>query len=184
MLLLGCTPKGRHTEQHDIFFGIGEGLKELVPGVLSFWPEADGKIHLDAWREVTWVNGNLIKIIPRSAQALSEEQSGATDRLFFLNLGGYKEKEFEEYHYKVLTVAKDKGVAIQMAKHTAFYKHIGFTGAESHIDNKYGVDVDDIYDIEDILPPKVKENYTIQLVPSDVLKEDELHIGYVKLGKV
>jgi hypothetical protein len=26
-------------------------------------------------------------------------------QLFFINLGGYKENEFEEYHYKMLAVA-------------------------------------------------------------------------------
>ena len=65
-------------------------------------------------------------------------------RLFFINLGGYKENEFEEYHYKMLTACEDKSVAIQAAKQTAFYKHTGFKGATSHIDDKYGVDVDDI----------------------------------------
>ena len=48
MIMLGCTPKGRFTEQHDIFFGIGTSLKELVADMKSFWPEAKGKIHIDA----------------------------------------------------------------------------------------------------------------------------------------
>ena len=37
-------------------------------------------------------------------------------KLFFLNLGGYKEGDFEEYHYKVVTVAKSKAEAIKKAK--------------------------------------------------------------------
>lgn len=49
MVMLGCTPKGRFTEQHDIFFGIGSNLKELVPDMKDFWPEAKGRIHIDAW---------------------------------------------------------------------------------------------------------------------------------------
>jgi hypothetical protein len=31
-----CTPAGRHTEQHDIFFGIGSSLKEIVPKMKDF----------------------------------------------------------------------------------------------------------------------------------------------------
>lgn len=36
MLLLGCKPKGRHTEQHDIFIGIADDLASLVPDILQF----------------------------------------------------------------------------------------------------------------------------------------------------
>ncbi|WP_325645076.1 DUF1543 domain-containing protein, partial [Chitinophaga sp.] len=40
MVVLGCTLEGRHTEQHDVFFGIGNQLSDLVPDMKAFWPEA------------------------------------------------------------------------------------------------------------------------------------------------
>ncbi|HEY2722863.1 MAG TPA: DUF1543 domain-containing protein [Chitinophagaceae bacterium] len=52
MLLIGCTPPGRNIEQHDIFFGIGESVSDLVADVVAFWP-GENKLHFDAWREVT-----------------------------------------------------------------------------------------------------------------------------------
>jgi hypothetical protein len=42
MVMLGCTPKGRLTEQHDIFFW-NYFFKRLSPRNESFWPEAKGK---------------------------------------------------------------------------------------------------------------------------------------------
>ncbi len=48
MVLLGCKPKARHTEQHDIFFGIGQTVKDLVTDIIESWAEAEGKIHIDA----------------------------------------------------------------------------------------------------------------------------------------
>ena len=105
-------------------------------------------------------------------------------KLFFINLGGYKENEFEEYHYKIVTAAKDKGEAIRKSKQTAFYKHCGFKGAESHIDDKYGIDVDDLYQIEDVLPAAVKDKYTISLSVVNNATPDELHIGYVTIDKL
>ena len=30
MTLIGCTPAGRNIEQHDVFFGIGNSLKDIV----------------------------------------------------------------------------------------------------------------------------------------------------------
>lgn len=176
MVMLGCKPKGRYTEQHDIFFGIGESLKELVPQMNHFWPEAKGHFHIDAWREVSQVDGYSITIKER-------QQDSDPLQLFFINLGGYKENEFEEYHYKILAVTATKQEAIKKSKQSAFYKHCGFEGAPSHVDDKYGVDVDDIYSIEEILPEALKEKYQLHYTPSDTL-EDQLHIGYLKIDKL
>jgi len=65
MVLAGCKPKGRFTEQHDIFFGIANSLKELVPNLNDFWPEAKRNLHIDAWRQVTSIAGYTIEIIPK-----------------------------------------------------------------------------------------------------------------------
>ncbi len=181
MVLLGSKPKGRHTEQHDIYFGIGVELKDLVPGIIASWPEAAGKIHIDAWREVTAVDGYSISIESRATEMKSSDEPA---KLYFINLGGYKPGEFEEFHYKMLVPAKDKGQAIQLSKATAFYKHTGFEGAVSHVDDKYGVDVDDIEEIEDILPEDVKKAYSIRLSKENDISKDEWHLGYLKIEKL
>lgn len=179
MLLLGCKPKGRHTEQHDVFFSVADSLKELVPQIIDFWPEADEKIHIDAWRTVTKVERYSVKLI-----AKNQNDSNSTLKLFFINLGGYKENEFDEFHYKMLTVASSKAEAINAAKQTAFFKHTQFENAYSHIDDKYGVDVDDIFDIEDILPDKIKKSYRISITEDTDKEEDEIALGYFKLSVI
>lgn len=179
MLLLGCRPQGRLTEQHDIFFGIANDLKDLVPDIKTFWPEAKGNIHIDAWRIVSIVDGFRIDVI--------ENTSSITDtsaKLFFINLGGYKQGEFKEYHYKMLIAANSKDEAIRTSKQTTFFKHTGFTGAAAHVDDKYGIDVDDLYEIKDILADKYKARYIITLLPSEQAAEDELHLGYLPLYKI
>ncbi|MDE3252992.1 MAG: DUF1543 domain-containing protein [Bacteroidota bacterium] len=179
MLLLGCKPKGRHTEQHDIFMGVGDDLSSLLPDILQFWP-GDHKIHIDAWRTVTEVDGFEISIQPRDDQ----ESVSKTNQLYFLNLGGYREGEFDELHYRMLVVAPDKAAAIHRAKKTAFFQHTGFTGANAHIDDTYGVDVDDIYLLEDILPPFVKEKYKICIRPMADKAKDSWQLGYLKLSSL
>ena len=183
MVLIGCTPTGRHTEQHDVFFGIAENIKALVPEIIQFWPEAEGKMHIDGWRKITYVDGHAVNVVERASQPNINDDT-ITPKLFFLNLGGYKQNEFEEYHYKMLAVAPHKGVAVQQCKQSAFYKHTGFKGAESHIDDKYGVDVDDVYAIEDILPLVVKEKYALQLIAVKEGVEDVLNLGYFILSKL
>jgi len=178
MLLLGSRAPGRHVEQHDFFFGIAHTLKELVPAIKAFWPEAKGNIHIDGWREVTNVDGYYINV--KLKRDISTTTS--TKRLFFINLGGYQENKFEEQHYTILTVKANRAQASKEAKDTFFYKHHGFKGTVSHIDDKYGIDVDDLYEIEDILPSDQKEMYQIELSHEANLPEDKLHLGYFKLN--
>ncbi len=176
MLLVGCSPTGRNIEQHDIFFGIGKSVKDLLPDVVNFWPEARGKLHIDAWREVTRVDGFSVQVVPGPV-------TDNTNQLFFINLGGYKPGEFEEFHYKMIVAAPDKGQAVQQSKQTAFFRHTGFKGATAHIDDKYGVDVDDIHAIRDILPPHAKSQFSLSIQPAAPgLPEDEIHLGYFKLN--
>lgn len=177
MAILGCTPPTRLTEQHDVFFGIGTSINELVPDMYAFWPDG-GQLHVDSWREVTYVNGYKISIIPKTVEAND-------DRLFFLNLGGYRPGDLEEYHYKLLTVAPVMARAIKEAMRTTFYKHYGFKGAESHIDEKYALDVDDMHNVADILAPHLKEKYSLYITKTAAIhKEDELHVGYLKLREI
>jgi hypothetical protein len=179
MVMLGCRPKGRMTEQHDIFFGIAPNLKQLMPSMKAFWPEAKGQIHIDAWRKITQVDGFSIEICSR------EENVPNENNLFFINLGGYKENEFEEYHYKVLTVAKSKAEAIKKSKKTTFFKHCGFgVAGASHIDDKFGVAIDDVFRIKDILAPAFKEKYSLKITECNTTIDDKLEIGYLKIDKI
>lgn len=180
--MLGGRPAGRNTEQHDMFFGIGETMKDLVPAIKAFWPEASNNLHVDAWREVNYVDGYEVSVVPKvQHESIKAEE---TDQLFFLNLGGYKAGEFDEFHYKMLVVAPDMGKATLQARQTAFYKHTGFKGAASHVDDKYGVDVDDMQQVKDMLPDTVKQQFTILLTPASNATEDEIHLGYFQLHKL
>ena len=180
MVLIGCKPPGRHTEQHDVFFGIADSMKDLVPQLISFWPEAKGRIHVDAWREVRQVNGFNVYICLRENAIPAANKT----RLFFINLGGYRQEEFEEFHYKMIVAAQDAGEAIRGSKVTAFYRHTGFKGATAHVDDKYGIDVDDCYELADILPTNYKDRYLIRLEPAAEETPDPIHLGYFKLDKL
>ncbi|MCZ4243354.1 DUF1543 domain-containing protein [Pedobacter punctiformis] len=178
MLMLGCKPEGRQTEQHDIFFGIGSSLDALIPDIFAFWPEAKDKIHVDAWREVNYVEGCKVEVV--TADEVVNNKLG----LFFINLGGYRPDEFDEPHYKMILATTDKATAIKQAKETAFYKHTGFEGAPSHIDDKYGVDVDDVFEISDVLTKEVKSHYKLKLTATDNTIPDKIHLGYLPLRNI
>jgi len=180
MVLIGCRPIGRHTEQHDVFFGCANSLKELLPEINLFWPEAKGNFHIDAWQAITYVDGFSIKVY----EQVNAPKNTCAEQLFFINLGGYKPNEFEEFHYKMVVAAVDKGVAVRNAKQTAFYKHTGFKGATAHIDDKYGIDADDIHQLTDILSPKTKEKYKIVLEKTENGEATEMQLGYLPIRKI
>ncbi|MGY3055035.1 hypothetical protein ACVWYG_003246 [Pedobacter sp. UYEF25] len=175
MMMLGCTPKGRLTEQHDVFFGIAESLIQLVSSMHAFWPEANGKIHIDAWQQVTTVDGYDVKVVAATEEVINETQ------LFFINLGGYIKNVFDEAHFKMLLAAPTKADAIKQAKETNFYKNVGFSGAVSHIDDKHGVDIDDIFEINDVLSKEIKSKFKLKITANNGAARDQMHLGYLPL---
>ena len=77
------------------------------------------------------------------------------------------------------------GEIIRKAKKTEFYKTMGFKNAESHIDDKYGVDIDDIFKVNDILPQTMKDEFSIVLEKTEAEKpENYTFIGYLALSKI
>ncbi|MFL9833473.1 DUF1543 domain-containing protein [Chryseobacterium terrae] len=177
-IILGATPKGRNIEQHDVFFGIAENLKDLVPALKDFWPEAKGKIHIDAYQEVKFADGYEISIEPKQ---LSDNE----EKLFFVNLGGYKADHFKEFHEQHLMVGKTLGEVVKKSKATEFYQTMGFKGAGSHIDEKYGVDIDDIFSVTEILPESMKGKYSIKIKKSEQENQENFtFLGYLMIDKI
>ncbi|WP_407402085.1 DUF1543 domain-containing protein [Chryseobacterium sp.] len=176
-ILLGATPQGRNVEQHDVFFGIAETIKELYPAIREFWKEAGQTYHMDGYQEVKYADGYEVKIVPREKNPLLKQ-------LYFVNLGGYKKGYFEEFHQQSLLVGFSMAEIVKKAKASTFYKTMGFPKAVSHIDEKYGVDIDDVFAVDDILPLAMKEKYSIILEPTDT--KDQINfskVGYIKINK-
>ncbi|WP_201546419.1 DUF1543 domain-containing protein [Psychrobacter immobilis] len=184
MVQLGGRPKGRLIEQHDIFFGIANQVSELVDDINQHWPEVKNKWHIDSYRAISKVDNYAIKLVESSSQA----ESANDLKLFFINLGGYQRGSFEEFHYKLLTVAATQADAIKQAKQSEFYKAFTYKDKESpfnaasHIDDKFAVDIDDIYNINDLISniqlliePITNESH--ELVNAD----DKEYVGYLSI---
>ncbi|NCD68321.1 DUF1543 domain-containing protein [Mucilaginibacter agri] len=180
LLLLGAEAPGRVVEQHDYFFGIAENLAALIPDVKAFWPEAGASLHIDGWREVTKVDDYAVRVVQNNGVVPI-----STHKLFFLNLGGYTSGKLEEQHYTVLTIQESRSKAVQAAKNDLFFKTNSLKGiATAHIDEKYGVDIDSIHHIEDLIAPHLKVKYKIVVDAQNNLPDDKIHLGYFKLDKI
>ena len=189
MIKIGARPKGRLIEQHDMYFGVGEHISDFVAAINTHWPEVKNAWHLDAYRQVTVVDGHRVQWQPSTADQLHSEQADNPMRLFFINLGGYVAGEFEEYHHKLLIVAPTQALAVKKARQTAFYQQYGFQDTDSlldaaaHIDDKQQVDIDEIYDVNDLLTG----GHLVITPVSDAAidaTDDKSHIGYLSLKKL
>lgn len=184
MVQLGGRPKGRLIEQHDIFFGVANQVSELIEDVNQHWPEVKNKWHIDSYRAISKVDNYAIKLVESSNQA----QSANDLKLFFINLGGYQRGSFEEFHYKLLIIAATQADAIKQAKQSEFYKAFTYKDKESpfnaasHIDDKFEVDIDDIYNVNDLISnvrlliePITNERHEL------VYADDKEYVGYLSI---
>lgn len=182
MVLLGANPTGRVVEQHDYYFGIAENLQQLVANLKAFWPEAGNTLHIDGWREINYVDEFKITVAKRPGTNCLNKQ------LFFLNLGGYTANVLEEQHYTLLCVRDNAMDAVKYAKSSSFFKTNQIKtvkGAASHIDEKYGIDVDEFFRVDDLLTDDQKALYAIEIQPAgDVIVRDQIHLGYLRLDKL
>lgn len=185
MIQLGGRPKGRLIEQHDIFFGVANTVSELITEINNHWPEVKNKWHIDSYRAITKVDDYAIKLVESNSQV----ESNHALKLFFINLGGYQQGSFEEFHYKLLIVAANQAEAIRQAKQSDFYKQFTFNdkaspfNAASHIDDKFEVDIDDIYNVSDLISNVeiIIEPIARALDDSLNVVEDKEYVGYLSI---
>lgn len=187
MIQLGGRPKGRLIEQHDMFFGVAEHISDLIPAINEHWPEVKNKWHIDSYREVTKVGEYRINWSESSLDVAENNTQGL--KLFFINLGGYLPNDFEEYHHKLLIVASTQADAIKQAKQSEFYKTFSFKdkdtpiNAASHVDDKRQVDVDEIYQVDSLLPSGrllISPCNNGELT-GDQRCEDKVFVGYLSI---
>ncbi len=206
-VLIGCTPKGRSIEQHDMLFAAANNLEEVKPLIKRFWnkdavkdtakmvkrllPGIDttalekeleagfavrDKAHIDAWMKVEYANGYSIKL----SRTAPENQ---LQKLYFINLGGYKEGEFEEFHKKLFVVANTPSDAFNALKTHPFMQDYSpeslGKGGSAHLDDRHKIDfeADDIICVSDAL----EGGYHIVLEKTEAATGNEVAIGYIKL---
>lgn len=163
MLKIGARPKGRLIEQHDIIFCAVNDFSQVIDIVNNTWKEAKNNWHIDAWREINRVGDYRIELLSKTPETSgNSDNSGVnetTHQLYFINLGGYLPDVFEEFHYKDLVVAESIAKATAQVKHSEFYKThdlrtvdalTGINGV-SHVDDKMGVDIDEIHCVNNLL---------------------------------
>ena len=126
-VFLGGRAEKCNTELHDVVFTCGNKIEETYFDLIDKWFGFPDRLHIDSWVDLTYVDGYKI--------SLSEKKMNNNKKLYFINLGGYDPKKFEELHESRFFIGEDERKIKRRAKKSLL---IGFD--QVHTDDIYYVD--------------------------------------------
>ncbi len=159
-VLLGGRAEGCNTELHDVVFVVGNTLEETYPSLVKKWFGITKRLHIDSSIEMTLTDGHEI--------TLSNDKPNNTNKLFFVNFGGYKPGHFGEQHQIGFYVGQSKSDVLARAK-----QELCLSLHEPHCDDN--VDIDDVLLINDV------DQFHIHLQPTNASSPLEIQSYYRRL---
>ena len=168
MVQIGFRLEGMNTEGHDTLFSIASSKEGAFKLIKQARPYAG---HIDTCLEVNRVEDYEVRIV--------DAPKPSDVKLWFINLGGYREGQFGEEHKCLLIVAPDLQTAKAKAKQDPFFTASGRVQdpkAAPHIDDKHQLDegIDDVLCVSE-------EMKGIELVKTATPKVNVLSIEYTVL---
>ena len=101
-VFIGGNHPRANIELHDLRFVTGEGIMETVAQLRAGWWGTPASLHIDAYAELTHVDGRRIEVVLGPAPAAPEAS------LWFVNVGGYTPDLFGEQHHYLFMVGATK----------------------------------------------------------------------------
>ncbi|HEY0267276.1 MAG TPA: DUF1543 domain-containing protein, partial [Rhizomicrobium sp.] len=123
----GRAPKA-NTELHDVVFAVGARIEDTYTQLLDKWFGDPVGLHLDSWLELDVVDGYRV--------SLADAPSPAPEKLWFVNLGAYRDGAFTELHAMGFYVA----ATAPEARARALAEHFQSGVTEIHKDDLHDVD--------------------------------------------
>jgi Domain of Unknown Function (DUF1543) len=172
MVQIGFRLEGMNTEGHDTLFAIADSKEEAFKQIKKARPYAS---HIDTCLEVNQAEGYEVRLV--------QNPQPSPLKLWFMNLGGYREGEFGEVHKCILVVAADLVEAKMKAKQDAFFRTPGMVqdpAAAPHVDDKHVLDegIDDVLCVSEDLRT---QGWRIELKENLTAPENVLTIEYIPL---
>lgn len=166
IIYIGGSHKGSLIELHDMRFMISDTIENTYDALRKSWWGIPETLHLDAWGILNWADGYKIEIVDSYEQTLIQNR----ERLYFINLGGYCNKQFTELHKNIFVVAKNN--------HEAKIK------AMESISKWQSPHKDNLFDIDNILDVNSLVKGAIKLTACNNPKDFEFTCKYTPIGKI
>ena len=161
-VFLGGRAEKCNTELHDVVFTCGNKIEDTYFDLIDKWFGFPDRLHIDSWVDLTYVDGYKI--------SLSEKKMNNNKKLYFINLGGYDPKKFEELHESKFMVGQNEVNIKKRAKKSLLI------GLEQ-------VHTDDLYDIDDCIEIKKVSSFYIQIKKSHNETALKFNNGYLPIPK-
>lgn len=163
-MYIGGSHEKSFIELHDIRFVIAETIGDTYPKLRETWWGIPSSLHLDAWGCLDYADGYEIQI--KSTPSLD-----STNKLYFINLGGYDSEQFTELHKNIFVVAETPSKAkVKALKQILHWQSF-------HRD--YQFDIDDIISVDSALSD---QNFYIHLIPTEESRPFEFTCRYMPVG--
>ncbi|HET8858547.1 DUF1543 domain-containing protein [Marivirga sp.] len=146
-VVLGGAAEKSNTELHDVVFAVGPNIEDCYFQLLEKWFGLPEKMHIDSYLELDVVDGYKISL-------LKEKNTNKDKKLFFINLGAYKEGDFMEHHATTFLVGR---LATDIKKRAKEKLLNGFDEVHK----------DDLYEVDDMIAIEELEGYHVHLSPTD-----------------
>ncbi len=163
MFYVGGTAPGANIELHDVQFVAAEQPEEAFPLLREKWFGDKSKVHIDGYARIEWADGYDVMLCAAPFHG--------PEKLFFVNVGGYRSDELAELHQFGLFVAHSADEAKEKAK------QVLLTGSfQQH--------KDDLAEVDDCLLLHSLQGYHIHL-KANALEEPArpLWQGYLPIGE-
>lgn len=165
MFMIGGDCGNSNIELHDIRFSIGATAEDCRDDLRKQWWGEPKSLHLDCWGAIEQADGFDIELTAGTSVT-------STDKLFFVNLGGYDPEEFTELHKNILIVAPDARSATRKALSQIRSWKL------PHKDNVF--EVDKAIDVSAMME---QSGYALTLIPAVEEKPFKFECAYIPIGK-
>jgi hypothetical protein len=165
-ILLGGKHPDALLELHDLCFTLASDQKSAFQNVSTRWFGDLSTAHVDAWQEITQVDGH---------EMCSEELSEKNKKLFFVNVGGYVKGVFNEDHSYLFLISSSVAEAKKRAKEKMKSK-LDLV----HIDNSESIEqILEVIEVDESkLFWRAQDMNSKTTLPSAALKDSSIHLGY------
>lgn len=108
LVYLGGAFAQANIELHDVRFVVGDTIEDTYPQLRQQWFGDLSGLHIDSYMQVSAIDGFTISLHTQPQQR--------TDKLFFVNFGGYYPDNIAEQHDFMLCVADSLADAKQRGR--------------------------------------------------------------------
>jgi hypothetical protein len=144
LVVLGGRLARANIELHDVRFVAAASIEDAFPLLRQQWFGSRRGLHLDSYLELNFVDGYRVE--------LRNEPFPGSDRLWFVNFGGYDPEELAELHRFSLFVAPTARAAAGRARRSLLPQAI-----QRH--------KDDLHAVDDCLALERVQTWWVHLVP-------------------